>query len=61
MEGTLIIDGLTATVKKTIEDINTTDPKLVEIPAPILKKWLIELRSLRKEKKNQSKHKKAYK
>ena len=60
MEGTLMIGGLTATAKKTIEDINTTDPKLVEVPASILKKWLVELRSLRKEKKKQS-HKKAYK
>ncbi len=61
MAGILIIDELTATAKNTIESINANDPRLVEISAYVLKKWLIELRSLRKEKKNQSKHKKAYK
>lgn len=61
MEGTLIIGSLTTTAKKTIEDINATNPKLVEIPAPILKKWLVELRKLRKEKKEELKHKKAHK
>ena len=61
MKGTLIIGGLTATAKSTIESINADDPKTVEISAYVLKKWLVELRSLRKEKKNQFKHKKAYK
>ena len=53
--------GPTTTVKQTIEDINTIDPEMVNVPAPLLKKWLVELRSLRREKKNQYKHKKAYK
>lgn len=60
MEKTITL-GTTATVKETIRDINATLPDTVNVPSLLLKKWLVELRNMRLEKKNQLKHKKAYK